>query len=426
MIERGRAVRPAISRARALRRSATARPRRGLAAARLLAAAAILAIAGGGATPARGAAPPHPGPPSQVGKVEAGFQRGVCYAHIHRRDLGYGSDVSSATLARLRQLGVGWVSLTTFGYQRDVRSSKVTFRGDPSTRDSAIVRELLSIHGLGMRAILKPHIWAGDFYDGRWSGEIRMANDREWDEWFRTYESFILHYAGVAVRGRADAFCVGNELGATTAAKPARWRALIAKVRAVYPGPITYAANWHDEYERIPFWNALDWIGLNAYFDLTPTATPTAEEVKRTWTPIASRLGALSNRWKRPIVITEVGFRSVDRPAAHTHAWPEFDTTPHPNNEAQRACYEGTFRSLWGKPWLHGLYWWKYYSSPGGEGPEEADFTPAGKPAEAVLSTYYRSGDSAEPPLDKAAPASDHPTGGLSTRRSSQSRIGAR
>src|SRR5215471_19056661 len=51
--------------------------------------------------------PPSPGRP-----VSAAFQRGVCYAHIHRRSLGYGSDQSRETLTRLRGFGVTWLSLT--------------------------------------------------------------------------------------------------------------------------------------------------------------------------------------------------------------------------------------------------------------------------------------------------------------------------
>lgn len=49
----------------------------------------------------------------------------------------------------------------------------------------------------------------------------------------------------------------------------ARWRALIAKVRTVYHGPLTYAANF-DQYHRVGFWDALDLIGINAYFSLRP------------------------------------------------------------------------------------------------------------------------------------------------------------
>jgi hypothetical protein len=89
--------------------------------------------------------------------------------------------------------------------------------------------------------------------------------------------------------------------------------------------------------------------------------------------------------------------------------WPEFDPDGRPDYEAQRACYEGTFRALWGRPWLSGLYWWKWYTSP--EGEEEGttlDFSPQGKPAERVLARYYRQPPFAERPLDTGGAESDH------------------
>lgn len=344
-----------------------------------------------------------PAPPTRETLV-----RGICLAHIHRQGLGYGSDRSRETLERLRDLGVDWVSLTPFGYQPSVHAPEIRFRGDRSLGDSAIVREARAARALGIRTLVKPHIWGGDFYEGRWPGDIAMASERDWDEWFRSYEAFILHFARVAEAARADAYCVGCELVQATRAHPERWRALIAAVRGVYHGRLTYAANWYGEYDRIPFWDALDWIGVNAYFKLSDAATPTAEQIARAWAPLEPRMEAVSRRFGRPIVFTEVGFRSVDHAAANPHDWPEFDPDPHPNAAAQAAAYEGTYRALWGRPWLAGFFWWKYYTSPGGEGPEESDFTPAGKPAERVMARYYRAPDPREPALDTAARAADH------------------
>lgn len=329
---------------------------------------------------------PRPTPP-RVQPRE--FQRGMCYAHIHERGHGYGSDASRAELGRLRGLGVTWISLTPFGYERTVHTPHVRLPRDPSLSDSLLLRELASIHSLGMHALLKPHIWAGDFYDGRWSGEIGFETDGQWRAWLREYGRFILHYAQVAERGRAEAFCVGSELSRVTRERPEEFRRIIEAVRAVYHGPLTYAANWNQESESIPFWDALDWIGVNAYYDLSPAATPTATEIEHAWVPIVERLHRLSARWKRPVILTEVGFRSVDHPATRTYTWREFDPGAHSNEEAQRACYEGTLRALWGRPWLAGLYWWKWYTAPDGEGPTDADFTPEGKPAEGVIRQFY-------------------------------------
>ena len=45
------------------------------------------------------------------------------------------------------------------------------------------------------------------------------------------------------------------------------WRKLIRKTRSLYQGQLTYAANF-DQYHEVSFWDALDFMGVNAYFSL--------------------------------------------------------------------------------------------------------------------------------------------------------------
>lgn len=51
------------------------------------------------------------------------------------------------------------------------------------------------------------------------------------------------------------------------------WRDLVRSVREVYDGPLTYAANF-DQYRAVAFWDALDLIGINAYFPLRHGSQP--------------------------------------------------------------------------------------------------------------------------------------------------------
>ena len=53
----------------------------------------------------------------------------------------------------------------------------------------------------------------------------------------------------------------------------AYWETLIDKVRAVYSGPIGYAANF-DHYHMVGFWSKLDVMGINAYFELRDRVLP--------------------------------------------------------------------------------------------------------------------------------------------------------
>ena len=66
---------------------------------------------------------------------------------------------------------------------------------------------------------------------------------------------------------KAEIFCVGLEFSHAQKYEE-RWRKIIAAVRAVYRGKVTYGANWND-YAEVKFWDALDYIGVLAYFPLT-------------------------------------------------------------------------------------------------------------------------------------------------------------
>ena len=92
-----------------------------------------------------------------------------------------------------------------------------------------------------------------------------MATEEEWQRWFGDYERFILHYAGLAAAAKVELFCVGVELAGSSLTREADWRRVVERVRERYQGPLVYAANWWEEYDRIPFWDALDYIGVNAF-----------------------------------------------------------------------------------------------------------------------------------------------------------------
>ena len=62
----------------------------------------------------------------------------------------------------------------------------------------------------------------------------------------------------------------------------ARWRQIIAAIRQVYHGKLTYGGNW-DSFNEVTFWDALDYIGVLAYFPLTKTPNPSSAEIAAAW-----------------------------------------------------------------------------------------------------------------------------------------------
>jgi hypothetical protein len=86
------------------------------------------------------------------------------------------------------------------------------------------------------------------------------------------------------------------------------WRRLIARVRAEFHGPLTYSANF-DDWQAIGFWDALDFIGLSAYFALSERPDPSLAELEEGWERALAPLEQAERRWGRPVLLTEAGFR---------------------------------------------------------------------------------------------------------------------
>lgn len=67
----------------------------------------------------------------------------------------------------------------------------------------------------------------------------------------------------------ADSLCVGMEL-VVASHQTAYWRDLVAQVKTLYSGPLLYAAN-HGNENDVTWWDAVDIIGVDAYYPLDPS-----------------------------------------------------------------------------------------------------------------------------------------------------------
>lgn len=291
----------------------------------------------------------------------------------------------------VRALGATHLALFPFGYMRAHTEPRVLRyegeRTDWSLTDDGLLTMGRMARRANLRVILIPTL--ADFVDGHWRGEARMTSEEEWREWFASYREFVLHYARLAEQMRATGLSVGTELRETVS-REREWRQLIADTRETFRGWLTYAGNW-DDYERVPWWDALDLIGVQAYFELGDpgNSTPLAERRRRlieAWAPIKAGLADVSRATAKRVLFTEIGYKSHTGATARPWEWQiEGERDP----EIQQAAYEAAFAVFWAEPWFAGFYWWKWRPASGREADRERDFTPQGKPAEAVLRKYY-------------------------------------
>ena len=312
-----------------------------------------------------------------------------------------GRPVTAEGLQPLSASHVNWIVQTPFGWQRGMKSPTIRLATTggvlwgETDEGLRVTAELARARGI--RTLLKPHIWISG---GGWRGEIDMDGDDAWAAWFDSYRRFIVHYARLAEAHDMEALCIGTELRSTLGAHEDEWRQIIAEVKAVYGGKLTYAANWYAEYEEVPFWDELDFIGIQAYFPLSENERPTLEDLIEGWKVHVPRLKRLSRKHGKPVVFTELGYRSTAGSASRPWEWPRRGAPARVDLQVQADCYQAFFRTFWDEPWFAGVYWWKWFPRHAAAGgPEHAGFTPQNKPAEKILAEWYgRTSSRDEPP----------------------------
>jgi len=235
-----------------------------------------------------------------------------------------------------------------------------------------------------IKVLLKPQVYVV----GSWPGGLEFSNN-DWAKWEKDYEAYILPMVDLAVKHDVEMFCVGTEFKMSVKKREHFWRQLIAKIRKKYNGKLGYASNW-DAYQNVPFWDALDYVGINAYFPLVNKKTPTVDELKSAWQSKKNRISKFYKEVNKPILFTEFGYLSVDGCAHNTWELESKVKSLAINEEAQANAIEALFAVFWNEPSWHGGFIWKWFPNmKGHEGYVKRDYTPQNKKGYEVLKKWY-------------------------------------
>lgn len=296
--------------------------------------------------------------------------------------------VAQEHVDQLLQVNANHAAVMPFGFIRDINSPEIIHNTDRQwfgeTRQGAKQYiELLKRNGVDI--MIKPQIW---IWKGEFTGTLKMRTENDWKALESSYDDFILTYARLAEETKAPLFCIGTELEQFVKNRPQYWQRLIKKIRAVYTGKLTYAANW-DEYPRTTFWENLDFIGIDAYFPLSDARTPSVEQLQEGWQPWKEKIEALSKAKDKPVLFTEFGYRSMDFTAKKP--WLVDQNDDNVNLEAQVNAKKAIFAEFWTEDWFAGGYVWKWFINHQKSGGEKDNrFTPQNKPAQKVISDVYK------------------------------------
>lgn len=314
----------------------------------------------------------HTAPQHQMPKI-----KGVNFVAPH-------NPVDDGWARQLRATHVEWAAVIPYAFSRK-NQPRVYYSGGKQWWGETIEGVKATIGQAkknGIRVMLKPQVWMPD----GWIGDFDLQIEAEWETWEQDYSAYIMIFARLAASTSAEALCIGTEYRTAVRKRPAFWKKLIAGIRKIYKGKLTYCANW-DDYQQVLFWTELDFIGMSGYFPLSESITPQVDELIKTWKPVKARLGDFAGRTGKPIVFIEMGYRNIDRAA--WRSWEMEYRDGNLNPAAQANAYEAFFKSVWHERWFGGALIWKWYDYHDRIGTDNNDWTPQGKPAEEVIKRYF-------------------------------------
>ena len=286
------------------------------------------------------------------------------------------------------KLNANFAAIMPFGFIKSLEHSKVNYNPEKQwfgETKEGVKQYVEKLHSNKIKVMLKPQIW---IWNGEYTGNLQMKTEEDWQLLENSYRKFILIFAEVAEEINVEMFCIGTELEQFVIHRPEYWNELITEIKTVYSGKLTYAANW-DEYKRVPFWKQLDYIGVDAYFPISESKTPTLEEAKLGWKKWKTEMISVSNKMNKKILFTEFGYRSVD--FSGKEPWKSHRNMTVVNLEAQTVLTQALFEEIWKEEWFAGGFIWKWFINHKKEGGvEDNQFTPQNKPVEGVIQDYYK------------------------------------
>jgi hypothetical protein len=296
---------------------------------------------------------------------------------------------SMSAVDDLKATGTNYVALVVTQYMANGSANVIAPDAAKTASDAAVVAAIQKIHALGMKVMLKPHV---DVTGGLWRGQITPSNEASW---FASYATFINAYATLAQANGVEMFCVGTELKSMTQGKTVNWTTVINGVKSRFSGlgGVTYSANANlpnDEFAAVGFWDQLNFVGVNLYFPLTGSNSPSTNELKAAWSKsvggfnMLQVLAEFSAFTGKDILVTEIGYQSANG----TNTAP-FGVSGVFDSQEQKQAYEAAFAALNNRSIVKGMFLWVWDPNPNVDGYTDTGYSPQNKPALDVVVQNY-------------------------------------
>lgn len=283
------------------------------------------------------------------------------------------------SLRALRALGANTVAIVYFLAQAAPDATDVT---DSSAVTPAQLRAAIdAARAQGLQVWLKPQI----LLPASWAGAVEPGDDAGWSRWFASYGERLQDLARLAETKGVAGLVIGTELR-QAGARP-EWAGLIAALRRVYRGELSYAAHGVDGLAAFGHWHRLDSAAVTLYPSLG--ADPRPRAMQALLESEVMRLRQVAATIGRPLWIAELGLAS--RLGAQQAPWDwRVADPPLPPDPALQARVIGAWLAALDRDWNRGVLLWAWSNDPGAGGPADTSHLLQGKPAQEVMRCHWQ------------------------------------
>ena len=280
------------------------------------------------------------------------------------------------SMAAMTGLHPNWVTIAYAAEQATAQSTTIPLADPVAVTDEEIRVAVRRARIHGLHVCLKPVV---NVADGTWRAYIGffdrdVPGEPAWAQWFESYRQFVVHHARLAAELETEMFCVGCEM-VRADGQEAHWRALVADVRDVYDGLITYNCDKYQE-DRLTWWDAVDVISASGYY---PSGT---------WPANLDRIEAVVRREGKPFCFLEAGCPSREGSPARPNDWA---LVGGPSEQAQADYLDAMLTECADRGWVGGFMLWDWPARlyDRAAAANDADYCMYGKAGAEVVAHHY-------------------------------------
>jgi hypothetical protein len=334
------------------------------------------------------------------------FQEGVVFADFWWDIF---TPLIPSTNARMQASSINWVQLApTWDYEQTKPTPIISTKTAPSYPDDRLRFHLEKLQEDGFSIYLEPQVCCTNIY----AVEDEVFTPEWWDAWYEQYEYYLLYHVDIANDYGIEYLVVSDDWFVIEK-KPEGYEQRLTDIyaaiderysgklgRKIFLGSGNLEEGFQPFYpnvEDMPYMDKWDFIAVNFWAGISDSLDPTPEELDQNVEKIfETRLKPLYTQYGKPLVLNSVAYSSIDGclmgnvewDDVAIQMWEPYSTTYTLDLAEQAMGFDAIMRAVAKHNYIIGVYPFFYFPD---TFPTSMEFNIRDKPAEEVLSQWYKS-----------------------------------